>query len=421
MAAKGASRAREAWRIMSNEGPYRLAQRISRASYQRLGADRLEFPLDLDDIADSRELTLAVPQERPRRGTPLSIGWVCTPPSRGSGGHTTLFRMVEASEAAGHACFLYLYDRFHGQLARHEKVIRDCWPNMRAEVRSAMTGMAPLDAYVASGWPTAHVLAARAQIPTRRLYLIQDFEPFFYPHGSEYSLAEDTYRFGFRCISVGRMVAEILEKQFNVMAQVAEHGCDASVYKLTNPAPRTGVVFYAKPGVSRRGFELGVLALQEFHRRCPEHEIHIFGDSSARTPFPAVNHGSLSPARLSTLYNHCRAGIVMSFTNVSLVPAEMLACGVVPAIVGPPNVRPDLDSALARWTEPSARSLADELCAIVADPEPSPAAIAASMNMAGWDSAQRVVVETIEDEVYGPPSDCPPVPGMASVSRQPGK
>jgi hypothetical protein len=396
------TRAREAWRILRDDGPRHLAQRISRAAYLRLDASRLEFPLELDYVADSRGLTLAVPQRRPSRGTPLTVGWVCTPPGPGSGGHTTLFRMVEAVETAGHTCVLYLYDRFHGQLSRHERVIREYWPALRAEIRSVASGMEPLDAFVASGWPTAHVLAALAELPTRRLYLIQDFEPFFYPHGSEYALAEDTYRFGFRCITIGRMVADLLRERFDVCAQVAEHGCDTTVYELTNPALRSGVVFYAKPGVGRRGFELGVLALQEFHRRRPEHEIHIFGDASARVPFPVINHGSLRPVQLSELYNQCRAGIAMSFTNLSLVPAEMLACGTIPAIVGPDYVRVDLDNEFARWVDPSPHDLADELCAIVDDPEPSPAKVAASVRRATWDSSQHVVVETVEDEVYGP-------------------
>ncbi len=405
MARINEARVRETWHVLRDDGPLRLAQRASRVAYRRLGASNLEFPLELDDVADSRGLKLAVPQRRPTRGTPLTVGWVCTPPSPGSGGHTTMFRMVEAVEAAGHTSILYLYDRFHGQLSRHERVIRDCWPTVRAEVRSVASGMAPLDAYVASGWPTAHVLAARGELPTRRLYLIQDYEPFFYPHGSEYALADDTYRFGFRSITIGRMVANLLGERFNVCAQVAEHSCDTSVYKLTNPGQRSGVVFYAKPGVGRRGFELGAIALQEFHRRRPEQEIHIFGDASARVPFPVINHGSLPPAQLSELYNQCRAGIVMSFTNLSLVPAEMLASGAIPAIIGPSNVRVDLENEFARWVDPSPRGLADELCSIVSDPEPSPAKVAASVRGTTWDSTQRVVVETIEDEVYGPVVD----------------
>ncbi|MFC7480042.1 hypothetical protein ACFQX7_08395 [Luedemannella flava] len=148
--------------------------------------------------------------------------------------------MVEAAEAAGHTCVLYLYDRYGGDLAHHEQVIREFWPGMRAEVRSVADGMVDLDAYVASAWSTAHVLASRADLRTRRLYFIQDYEPFFYPQGSEYHLAADTYRFGFRAITVGPMIAQILRDEYHVEAAVAEFGVDTAVYRLTNPNPRRG-------------------------------------------------------------------------------------------------------------------------------------------------------------------------------------
>jgi hypothetical protein len=392
----------EAWRVLQDEGPRRLAQRISRAAYNGLGSSHLDFPLELDDVADSRALTLAVPGRRPYRGTPLTIGWICTPPGPGSGGHTTMFRMIESVEAAGHTCVVYLYDRFHGYMPRHERVIRRYWPHVQAEIRSVAHGLDPLDAYVASGWQTAHVLASRQNLPTRRLYLIQDFEPFFYAHGSEYALAEDSYRFGFKCIAIGRFVGDLLEKQLGVHAEVAEHGCDTAVYRLTNRNARDGVVFYAKPGVARRGFELGVLALRDFHDRRPGHEIHIFGDDRAAMPFPVTNHGSITPDHLCELYNQCRAGLAMSFTNVSLVPAEMLASGVIPALSGFDHVQVDVDNPFIRWADPSPTAIADTLCAIVDSSAPSANEVAASVHTSNWESAQRACVQIIENEVYAP-------------------
>jgi O-antigen biosynthesis protein len=310
--------------------------------------------------------------------------------------------MVEAVEAAGHTCVLYLYDRFNGLLSRHESVIRECWPGVRAGVRSVADGMEPLDAYVATGWQTAHVLAARASLPTRRLYLVQDYEPYFYPHGSEYALAEDTYRFGFRCMTIGWLAAELLQKQFGVRAAVAEYGCDTSVYKLTNPGARSGVAFYAMPGVPRRGFELGMLGLREFHQRRPDQAIHIFGDARAHMPLPVINHGRTTPAMLSEVYNGCRAGLALSFTNVSLVAAEMIACGTVPVMSGWDRQAADLDNPVTRLAQPTPSAIAEQLCAAVDSPAPSPAEVAASIPASSWKTGQSVCVETIEDEVYGP-------------------
>ena len=57
---------------------------------------------------------------------------------------------------------------------------------------------------------------AGEQTPMRRLYFIQDFEPYFYGRGSMYSLAEDSYRFGFRCIALGQMVAGTLRSEVGI-------------------------------------------------------------------------------------------------------------------------------------------------------------------------------------------------------------
>ena len=395
------ARGREIGRLLRASGLRGLARRTARAAYQRTGAAALEGQLDFEEIADSRRLNLAVPARRPPRGTPLTIGWLCTPPAGGSGGHTTLFRMIEGVEAAGHTSVIYTHDVFAGELERHERRIRRHWPNLRAEIRSTASGLPALDAYVASGWETAHLLAARAEVPTRRLYFIQDFEPLFYPAGSHYVLAEDTYRFGFRAITVGPMLADLLLDRFGTEAQVAEFGCDTSVYRLTNTERRTGVVFYAKPTYARRGFLLGALALRELHRKHPHHEIDLFGDPGVKLPFPATNHGTLPPTRLSELYNDCAAGIAMSFTNLSLVPDEMLACGTVPVVGESSYAKASMDNPHVRWASPTPSAIADALGEAVGNTSPSPADIASSIRSTQWADAVQTVLHTIEEEVYG--------------------
>ncbi len=396
-----ASRRRETVRLLRTAGLRGIAKRAVRKAYHKLGAKDLEALLDLDRIADSRGLTLAEPQQRPARGTPLTVGWICTPPAGGSGGHTTMFRMVEGMEAAGHRCVLYLHDVYHGELERHVRVLRAHWPAMKADVRTVSSGLAPLDAYVASGWETAHVLASFPDVPTRRLYFIQDYEPLFYPAGSHAVLAEDTYRLGFRSITVGPMLADLLRDRFGIEAAVAEFGCDTSVYRLTNPDRRRGVVFYAKRDYARRGFILGVLALREFHRRHPDQPIHVFGDADATFPFPVTNHGTMRPAALAALYNKVAGGIAMSFTNLSLVPDEMLACGVVPVVGESEYAKASMDNPYVRWVSPTASGIADALSAVVAGAGPSPSEVAANIRQTPWDEAKRVTRETIEDEVYG--------------------
>jgi len=392
------------WRMVREDGGRSVARRVARVAYQRSGADALEFPLLPGDVWDSGNPPLPVPEKAPSEGTPLRVGWVTTPPHPRSGGHTTLFRMVEGVERAGHTCVIYLYDRFQGDSQRHIDSIRTAWPQVQAEVRVVDDRLDDLDACFATSWPTAHVLARRSQsVACRRLYLVQDFEPYFYPRGSEYALAEDTYRFGFRAVTIGRMVAEQIALSAGVESDVAEFGCDTGVYGLTNTGRRNGVAFYTKPSVSRRGFALASLALEELHHRHPEVEIHTFGVDHVSVPFPVTAHGTLPPAELSQLFNQCVTGLAMSFTNISLIAEELLACGTIPVVNDSPMARADLVNPNVLWARPTPMGLADALSqAIEAADVPGAAAAAAASARRGWSDAQSSVVAALERTVYRP-------------------
>ncbi len=163
---------------LREEGPRGLAYRVIRRAYQRLDVGALDFTLLPADVADSSSLGLRLP-ERVTEDRPLRIGWLCTPPAAGSGGHTTMFRMVRVLEEAGHECEIVLYDRHAGRTEAQAAVIRESWPWIFAGIRSIRDGLDGLDVVVATGWESAHVLASRTEDVVHRAYFIQDFEPLF--------------------------------------------------------------------------------------------------------------------------------------------------------------------------------------------------------------------------------------------------
>ncbi|MER7798024.1 glycosyltransferase family 1 protein [Microbacterium sp. NPDC096154] len=396
---------RAGMRLLRREGPGAFARRAGQLAAARLGGGESELGLADADVADSAGLLLPVPDVAPPRGSPLTIGWVTTSPGPGSGGHTTLFRMVEGLEAAGHRCVLFLADRGGADLVERERIIRSWWPRVRAEVRSAADGISGVDAAIASSWETAHVLATRGRSPMRRLYFVQDYEPWFHPRGAAYALAEDTYRFGFRCIALGEAVAAALRHEVGVQADVTSFGCDTEVYRPLRGVRREGVVAYARPGVARRGWELARLALARFHERRPDVPIHIYGDVARGLPFPATQHGRLSPADLNALYAGCVAGVAMSFTNISLVAEEMIAAGVVPVVGDSPYARADLPGPAAAWARPTPAGIAGALVAAVDRPDRDAHALRiAGTARSGWARAQADVLRVVEHDVYDAPS-----------------
>ena len=145
------------------------------------------------------------------------------------------------------------------------------------------------DALFATSWTTAYPVR-NAKIEGGKFYFVQDFEPSFYPVGSESVLAENTYRFGLYGITAGGWLSKKLEHDYGMQCDHFEFGSDFGRYYYVNSGHRSKVFFYARPVTTRRGFELGVLALDRFHRAKPEYEINMAGwpVKGWQLPFPFV-------------------------------------------------------------------------------------------------------------------------------------
>ena len=377
-----------------------VAQRAARQLARRLDAEELDFPLLARDLADSHDL----PEPRPfarADGSRPRVAWLAFPPGAGSGGHTTLFRVVESARAAGFDNTLLLYDRYGSDLDARVATVRSAWPWLQAEIAPLPDQITGYDAVVASSWPTAHV-AARRTVEGRRLYFVQDFEPLFHPRGATYAFAEDTYRFGFRNVALGRMVHDLLRSETGVGSDLVPFGCDTATYHATSPAGRrSGVTFYAKRGNDRRGYALAIRALEIFHARHPEEPVHVYGDRVDDAAFPAVNHGNLAPAQLNELYNTVVAGLALSFTNISLVAEELLAAGVTAVVNDSPLARADLPNPYAAWADATPTALADALSAAVerVDRDEHASKVAASVVGRSWEPTGAAVAAILADEL----------------------
>jgi glycosyltransferase involved in cell wall biosynthesis len=409
-----AQRMRQTGRLLRMEGADGVAARLRVRAALRLAPPGTEkLPITREDLlgaaavaADGWRLPAPLPVVADE---PLTVAWVCTAPSAGSGGHTTMFRMVSALEQAGHTCIVYLLDRHGWDLADHVRTVRTWWPWVQAEVRHLDAGIEDAHAIVATGWVTAYpVLASRAR--GARLYLVQDFEPSFAPAGSESLMAEATYRFGFHGVTAGRWLAEVLRRDYDMPADHFDFGCDLERYRLEAPAGgRTGVCYYCRPSTPRRAYELAVMALDLFAAQHPEIDIHFYGEPAGRLPFAATDHGLLSPEALNQLYNRCVAGLVLSATNVSLVPHELLASGCIPVVNDADHNRLVLDNDHVVYAGATPFELAGALSRVVersvAERDVAARQAAASVQGSSWDDAGAAVeriVRTVVGEAAAP-------------------
>jgi O-antigen biosynthesis protein len=391
-------RYRQVRRLWGEGGSQGVQDRLRRAVADRLAPTRL--PL-LVRAADVLAADLTVPRAWSSlpidSEEPLVVNWVTTPPAAGSGGHTTMFRLIEHLERSGHLCRVYLYDVYGGDATYYGSLVREVFPRFAGEVNDVADGMADAHAVVATSWQTAYPVY-NDRCRGKRFYLVQDFEPWFYPVGGHSVLADNTYRMGFHAITAGRFLAAKLKAEYGMAADAFDFGCDTEKYHLLEGGSiRDGIVFYARPEAPRRAFELGLMVLQLFAERHPDLTIHFYGNRIGKLPFPFINHGLLRPDELNRIYNRCLAGLSLSMTNVSLVPHEMLSAGCIPVVNEAEHNRTVLNNPFVRYAPPTPHELVGALDEVVAMKNFAAlaASASASVSSASWDVAGAVVEQCL--------------------------
>lgn len=399
-----ARRSRQMRRLWRDEGAGGVANRVTRRVVDHLPWTMEEpWPVRRQDLlaCDLTHLR-SFAWRRVRAGTPLWINVITTPPAPGSGGHTTVFRLLEHLEDAGHRVRLYLDDVHGSDATWYAPRIAQWWPKLRATVHDARDGMGDADAVIATAWPTAY----RAYLDPcagKRFYLVQDYEPWFHPPGALAAFAEATYRMGFHTITAGRWLADWLHERFACQADAFDFGSDA-VYHLPEHTPptRNGIVFHARHDTPRRAYELGVLALEVFARHHPDVPIVVFGGDVHDLHVPHISLGVVTPTVLAQWYQCSQAGLSLSFTNASLVPHEMLAGGCIPVVNDARHNRQVLDNDHIRYAMADPHSLAQALGAVVDDPHGAQVALDAARSVVTlhWSNAGDTVRNVLERELW---------------------
>jgi glycosyltransferase involved in cell wall biosynthesis len=207
--------------------------------------------------------------------------------------------------------------------------IRDWFAPFEGPVYKGYDDWYGADVAVATGWQTAHRLMLLGDC-SARAYLVHDHESEFYATSAEGRWAEDTYAMGLHAICASPWLAQIVERRYGGTTSLFDFGVDHAVYHpRATRRRRDTVLFYAREVTPRRAVALGMLALQELHERRPDVRIVCFGSEwPVEAPFPYEYLGIVSPEQLAWAYSEATAGMVLSMTNYSLVPQEMLACGL---------------------------------------------------------------------------------------------
>lgn len=342
---------------------------------------------------------------------PVHMAWIMSPPGKESGGHQNLFRFINFAERAGHRCSIYLYqgDGDPVSIPAIQAMLEEsgAYAHVKAPLEFLDRDLgvdSSVEAIFATGWETAYP-AYLDKSRAKRFYFIQDFEPSFYSLGSQAVLAENTYRFGFHGITAGSWLAHKVRSDYGMSADHFDFAVDKQHYTVTNEGRRDEVFFYARPVTPRRAFEFGLLVLQDFAALRPDVVINLAGwdVSDWEIPFAYTNHSSVDISDLNGIYNRCAAGLVMSLSNMSLLPLELMSSGVTPVVNDGPNNRMVSDNPYIEYVPTSPAAIARKLVEIMDRPDAIQRSLkmSASVATADWEDSGRQFLTAFERTMRG--------------------
>jgi glycosyltransferase involved in cell wall biosynthesis/GT2 family glycosyltransferase len=345
----------------------------------------------------------------------LNQHWIIPDFKPGSGGHMTIFRMIKFQETFGHRCKIWIETPvFHETPQAAWETIVKHFQCVAADVDFVANGFtdAQGDAVIATGWSTAY-LARAATGFHGKFYFVQDHEVEFYPTGAERLLAEQTYHFGLSCICASPWLENLMRTRYGQWARSFHLAYDPDIYNVAadqndpgqSPRKPLRIAVYARDHTERRCVALSLLALEQLALRRDDFEVHFFGQAVLpffKAGYTATNHGVLSAEKLAELYRLCDVGICFSGTNYSLVPKEMMACGLPVLELDTDSTRTIFPIDVVTFAGPDPADIADKIAELLDNPAQRARQAKLARDWAtgfSWEASAQIVQAAIRDRL----------------------
>ena len=317
-----------------------------------------------------------------------TIAWIVPWFSKGSGGHRTIFTNINRLIDHGYKCDMYVQTLKKEYPNEIFERLEEDYGEFKGDVFAGYQLAKGYDMVIATGWDTAETVS-RANVD-KKMYFIQDFEPWFFPMSSEYLIAEQTYSYGLQGITIGKWLSQKIGSNYATPTTYFNFCADLKKYhKLNDTKKEKAVCLIFQPGKPRRCDKLALKALQIVQAVDPEIKIYLYGSSRRKVHGLKATHlGTITEKECNELYNKCSVGLCMSASNPSRIPFEMMAAGLPVVELFHENNLYDLPEDGCLLAEPNSEAIATAILKIISDEK-----LQKTMSTAGCKYMQNYPIE----------------------------
>lgn len=254
------------------------------------------------------------------------IAWFIPSLIEGSGGHRTMLHHAHMLQLRGYDVFIYVENKVGEPAALIEKLFSYRFGHVICGWHRALDN--EFDMAFATIWYSAKFVRDLRGVGLK-CYFIQDYEAYFNPMGDSYLLAENSFKYGLKSITIGRWLTAEIRNRYAGQVSYFDFCADASIYRDLGVVRKNQVCFIFQPDKPRRCAELGIEALGIVKARRPDTNIVLYGsEHKGQIWFEHEHRGLISLNKCNDLYNESAVGLCLSSSNPSRIPFEMMAAGL---------------------------------------------------------------------------------------------
>ncbi len=294
--------------------------------------------IDEDDVVFSRRLIFA-------EGGGNRIRWLLCRFSHPFGGVFTVLRMASMLKKYGFESKIVVYDDPNFDISPMWEQVKRYFPGLSKEDFLPFFGdwsaLPGADIGVGTFWPSAYHLLRMRDV-TKKALLVQDFEPAFYPAGTEYALAENALRMPFSRLFNTPGLLAFVERNYPVPGKSAYFTPAYDARYAFCPKPLKTpyrVLFYARPDAPRNAFALCVAFARALKEKYGGGIELVCAGAALSDGEKALFAGCCTFAgvvpyeELPEFYGSFHFVVSFMLTkHPSYLPFEAMACGCVPVV-----------------------------------------------------------------------------------------